>query len=50
MKFRVTFKDSNVDKTLVVGARNAGVAVRDAQADARAWTRYRRITNRSMKS
>lgn len=43
-------KKAAADFIRTVGARNAAAAAREAQADARAWTRHRQIRNRSMKS
>lgn len=34
----------------IVGTRNAALAAREAQADARAWTQHRKLRDRSMKS
>lgn len=43
-------KRAAADFIRTVGPKNAGVAAREAQADARAWTRHRRIRNRDMRS
>lgn len=43
-------KSAAADFIRTVGTRNAALAAREAQADARAWTQHRLLRNRSMKS
>lgn len=43
-------KRAAADFIRTVGTRNAALAAREAQADARAWTQHRLLRNRSMKS
>ncbi len=43
-------RSAAADFVRTVGAKNAGAAAREAQADARAWTRHRKIRDRSMRS
>jgi len=43
-------KRAAADFIRTVGTHNAALAAREAQADARAWTRHRKLRDRSMKS